>query len=108
MKNFIVGSYDIGFLCSNMQIEANGAIYDIKSEKHDFESGTSKLLLEIRNAHTMARCFIKKFEGASYHIEFFCSNIRIEAGAAIYDIKSKKSDFEIRGARHEGKSKLVL
>ena len=34
-----------------MHIEANGAIYDMKFEKHDFESQKSKLLHEIRKAH---------------------------------------------------------
>ena len=34
---FIAGSYDIVFLCSNMQSEANGAIYSIGSKKRDFE-----------------------------------------------------------------------
>ena len=55
----------------------------------------------------MARCLIKKFIGASYHIEFFCSNMRIEANGAICDIKSRKCDLEIRGVRYEEKRKLV-
>ena len=77
-------------------MEANGAIYSIKSEKHDFENRTSKLVSQIWKAHTIARYFIKKFIGVSYHIEFFCSNMRIDANGAIYDIKSKKCDFESR------------
>ena len=90
-----------------MRIEANGAIYDIKSEKHDFESRTSKLLSQIWKAYTIARYFIKKSIGVSYHIEFFCSIMRIDANGAIYDIKSKKYDFESRAMRHEGERKLV-
>ena len=101
MKNFIASSYDIGFLCSNMRIEANGAIYDIKSEKHDFESWTSKLVRQIRNAHTRAPYLIKKFIGGSYDIKFICSNTSIEANGAIYDIKSMKCDFENWGVKHE-------
>ena len=33
--------------------------------------------------------------------------MRMEAKGAIYDIKSKKLDFETHGVRYEGKSKLV-
>ena len=33
---FILGSCDIGFLCSNMRIEANEAIYDMSLTNHDF------------------------------------------------------------------------
>ena len=107
MKNFIPSSYDIRLWCLKTKIEAGGAIYDIKSEKHDFENLTSKLVHQIKNAHTRARYLIKKFIGASYHIEFICSNTRIEANGAIYDIKSKKCDFESWGVRHERKRKLV-
>ena len=52
---FIPGSCDIGFLCSNMRIEANNASYDIELknryletqvERHDeisiFEEGVEK------------------------------------------------------------------
>ena len=35
---FIPGSGDIGFLCSNMRIEANYARYDIELKNEDFES----------------------------------------------------------------------
>ena len=35
---FIPGSYDIGFLCSNMRIEANNASYDMELKYHDFET----------------------------------------------------------------------
>ena len=35
---FIPGSCDIGFLCSNMQIEANNASYDIELKNQDFET----------------------------------------------------------------------
>ena len=35
---FLPGSCDIGFLCSNMQIEANYASYDIELENQDFET----------------------------------------------------------------------
>ena len=51
--------------------------------------------------------FIKKFIGGLYDIEFMCSNMRIEANGAIYDIKSKKCDFESLGVSHEEKSKVV-
>ena len=56
-----------------MRIEANGAIYEIKSENHDYESQTSELVRQIWNAHIRARDFIKKFIGALYHIEILCS-----------------------------------
>ena len=35
---FIPGSCDIGFLCSNMQIEANNPSYDMELKNQDFES----------------------------------------------------------------------
>ena len=35
---FIPGSCDIGFLCSNMRIEANNASYDIELKNQDFET----------------------------------------------------------------------
>ena len=35
---FIPGSCDIGFLCSNMRIEANNASYDIELKNRDFET----------------------------------------------------------------------
>ena len=34
----IPGSCDIGFLCSNMRIEANNASYDIELKNRDFET----------------------------------------------------------------------
>ena len=77
-------------LCTNMKNEANGAIYDIKSESHDFESRTSELVRQIWNAHIRACDFIKKLIGAVYQIEILCSNMRIKANRAIYDIKSQK------------------
>ena len=38
IKVFIPGSCDIGFLCSNMRIEANNASYDIELKNQDFET----------------------------------------------------------------------
>ena len=35
---FIAGSCDIGFLCSNMRIEANNASYDMELKNQDFET----------------------------------------------------------------------
>ena len=35
---FIPGSCDIGFLCSNMRIEASNASYDIEFKNQDFET----------------------------------------------------------------------
>ena len=35
---FIPGSCDIGFLCSNMRIEANNACYDMQFKNQDFET----------------------------------------------------------------------
>ena len=35
---FIPGSCDIGFLCSNMRIEANNASYDTELKNQDFET----------------------------------------------------------------------
>ena len=95
------------FLCSNLRIEGNRAIYGIKSEKHDFESRTSKVVRERSNAYTRARYLIKKFIAGWYDIEFLCSNMRIKAKGAIYDINSKKCDFKCRDVRHKERSKLV-
>ena len=35
---FIPGSFDIGFLCSNMRIEANNASYDMELKNLEFET----------------------------------------------------------------------
>ena len=35
---FIPGSWDIGFLCSNVRIEANNASYDMELKNQDFET----------------------------------------------------------------------
>ena len=35
---FIAGSCDIGFLCSNLRIEANNASYDMELKNQDFET----------------------------------------------------------------------
>ena len=35
---FIVGLYDIGFLCLNMEIEANDTFYDLELKYNDFET----------------------------------------------------------------------
>ena len=107
MKKLIASSYDIGFLCSNMRIEANRAIYGIKYQKHDFEIQTSKLVRQIRNAHTRAHYLIRNSIAAFYHIEFSCSNMKIEANGGFYDINCRKYALESWAVRHEGKSKLV-
>ena len=38
IKIFIPGSSDIGYLCSNMRIEANDAPYNMELKNHDFET----------------------------------------------------------------------
>ena len=38
IKMVIPGSCDIGFLCSNMRIEANNASYDMELKNQDFET----------------------------------------------------------------------
>ena len=38
IKKFIVDSYDILFLCLNMQTEVNRAIYNMELKKLDFDS----------------------------------------------------------------------
>ena len=38
IKMVIPGSCDIGFLCSNMRIEANNASYDMDLKNQDFET----------------------------------------------------------------------
>ena len=35
---FIAGSCDIGFLCSNIRIEAKEAIYDMELKNQDFKT----------------------------------------------------------------------
>ena len=35
---FIPGSCDIGFLCSNMRIEANNGCYDMELKNQEFET----------------------------------------------------------------------
>ena len=72
-----------------------------------FNVDQASLLLQIWNPHIRVRNFSKKFIRASYHIEILCSNMRIEANGAIYDIKSTKCNFKSQGMRHDEKSKLV-
>ena len=50
---------------------------------------------------------MKNFIDSLHDIEFLCSNMRIEDYGAIYDIKYKKCDFEIRGMGNEAKRKRV-
>ena len=38
IKMFIPGECDIGFLCSNMRIEATNASYDMELKNQDFET----------------------------------------------------------------------
>ena len=38
IKMFIPGPCDIGFLCSNMRIEANNATSNMELKNHDFET----------------------------------------------------------------------
>ena len=40
---FIPGSCDIGFLCSNMRIEANNARYDMELKNQDFVTQVERL-----------------------------------------------------------------
>ena len=42
IKMFIPGSCDIGFLCSNMRIEANNTSYDMDLKKQDFETQVAR------------------------------------------------------------------
>ena len=91
-------TYGIGFLCSYMQTEANVAVFDIKSVKHDFESWTSKVVRQIRNAYTRAHYLIKKVIGLC-DIELLCSNMPMEPNRAIYNITSKNCDFESRTSK---------
>ena len=39
---FIHGSCDIGFLCSNMQIETNDMLYNMELKNHDFETHSER------------------------------------------------------------------
>ena len=42
----------------------------------------------------------------SCHIGYLCSNMRIEANNASYDMKLKNQDLETQVERHEGISKF--
>ena len=42
IKMFIPGACDIGFLCSNMRIEANNASYYMELKNQDFETQVQK------------------------------------------------------------------
>ena len=64
-------------------------------------------MLQLRNAHTRAHQYIKKFRAGSSDIGLLCLNMQIEAKGATYDMQSKKIDFETWDVRHEGKRKLV-
>ena len=54
--------------------KANDAIYDIESEKHDFESPTRKLVWQLRNAYTKVHYLIKKFKHENRGV-----NLKVEA-----------------------------
>ena len=43
MKTFIPGSCDIGFLCSNMRIEASNASYHMELKNQDLETQVERL-----------------------------------------------------------------
>ena len=57
---FIGGSCDIGFLCSNMRIEAYGASYHMEFKNSDFETQrasyeeNTNVLRQFVKAHTRA------------------------------------------------------
>ena len=100
MDKFIGVSYDIEILYSNMGVEANLTIYYMEFKKLDFEiwvvrhQGKSQLVSQMRNAHTRVREEIKKFIPGSYDIVFLCLLMQIKANGAIYNMESKKHDFE--------------
>ena len=50
--------------------------FESRSMRHE---GETKLVPQMRNAHTRARQYIKKVIAASYDIVFLCSNMQIEA-----------------------------
>ena len=85
-------------------MESKNQDFETQGERHERKS---KLAPQMRQADTRARKKIKKLIGGSYDKGFLCSTMRMEAKGAIYDIKSKKLDFETHGVRYEGKSKLV-
>ena len=92
---FIGGSCDIGFLCSNMRIEAYGASYHMELRNLDFETQSwsneenTKVVPQLRKAFVSAHETIKMFIGGSCHIGFLCLNIRIEAYGACYHMEFK-------------------
>ena len=49
---------------------------------------------------------MKIFIPTSCDIAFLCSNMRINANKANYDIELGNHDFETQVERHEGKSKV--
>ena len=50
---------------------------------------------------------MKKFIPGSCGIGCLCSNMRIEANQASYNMELRKQDIETQGERHEIKSKVL-
>ena len=65
-----------------------------------------KKLPNLRRELRRARELIKMFIPGPRDIGFQCSNIRIEANKASYDMEIKNQDFETEVERHEELSKL--
>ena len=65
--------------------------------------GKSKLVAQIRKANTRARDKTKILIASSYDIRILCSNMRIKANRANYDMELEVLGFESRGLRHEEK-----
>ena len=93
---FIGGSCDIGFLSSNMRIDAYGASYHMEFRNQDFENKrwsyeeNIKVVPQLRKALASKQETIKMFIGGSCDIGCLCSNMRIEAYGASYHMELKK------------------
>ena len=79
---------------------------DIETQRWSYEENT-KVVRQLRKAHTRARDENKMLIGTSCDIGFLCSNMRIEALRASYLMEFKNKDFETHRWSYEENSKVV-
>ena len=79
IKMCIGGSFDIIFLCTNMRIEAKRASYHIEIKRKDLETRrwsyeeNTKVVRQLRKAHTRVRESIKMFISGSWCVNQICT-----------------------------------
>ena len=107
MKMYILGSCDIGVLCSSMRIEAKYAIYDIELRNHDFETQVDRHEERSKVDEVIDKsAWVNEFIPGLCHIRYLCSNMRMDGNNASYDMELKTQYSEPQVATHYEKSKV--